>query len=41
MGLKRLGQNAATDARQRFDLKCQVKTYLEWYQQVINRSITV
>ena len=33
--LKRLGQNAATDARQRFDLKYQVETYLEWYQEIL------
>ena len=31
----RLGENAANDARERFDLQRQVSRYLEWYQTII------
>jgi glycosyltransferase involved in cell wall biosynthesis len=31
----RLGENARTDARERFDLNHQVKAYLDWYQEII------
>jgi glycosyltransferase involved in cell wall biosynthesis len=30
-----LSQNAARDARNRFDMKQQVQTYLDWYQEII------
>jgi glycosyltransferase involved in cell wall biosynthesis len=32
---KRLGENAAEDARKRFDLERQVNEYIEWYQAII------
>lgn len=32
-----LGENAAVDARQRFDLNRQIEDYLAWYQEIINR----
>jgi glycosyltransferase involved in cell wall biosynthesis len=32
-----LGQNAARDARQRFDLNLQVETYVDWYKEIIAR----
>jgi glycosyltransferase involved in cell wall biosynthesis len=32
---RQLSQNAARDARSRFDLDQQVETYLEWYREVI------
>lgn len=32
---RRLRENAASDARQRFDIKKQVETYLTWYRQII------
>src|SRR5439155_13217055 len=31
----RLGENAANDARERFDLQRQVSRYFEWYQIII------
>jgi glycosyltransferase involved in cell wall biosynthesis len=31
---KRLGHNAANDARRRFDLKIQVEEYLKWYGEI-------
>lgn len=34
--LERLGQNAARDARERFDLESQVEAYLEWYRAIID-----
>ena len=30
-----LGNNAARDARERFDLEAQVEAYLEWYQNIL------
>ena len=35
--LRRLGENAAADARQRFDLERQADAYLEWYREIIER----
>jgi len=32
---EQLAENAVKDARKRFDLKQQVKTYLEWYQAIV------
>jgi len=32
---KRLGENAAEDARKRFDLEQQVNEYIEWYRAII------
>lgn len=32
---KRLGGNAAMDARRRFELQFQVKTYLDWYCLIV------
>lgn len=32
---KRLSENAAQDARQRFDLERQVEAYLDWYQEIV------
>jgi glycosyltransferase involved in cell wall biosynthesis len=32
---RRLGENAARDARERFDLWRQVETYLKWYKELI------
>jgi glycosyltransferase involved in cell wall biosynthesis len=34
---RQLGENAAKDARCRFDLEWQVKAYLDWYQEIIDR----
>jgi glycosyltransferase involved in cell wall biosynthesis len=33
---RRLGENAATDACQRFDLQRQAETYLDWYEELLN-----
>jgi glycosyltransferase involved in cell wall biosynthesis len=33
--LRRLGQNAEQDARQRFDLQRQVNEYLDWYEEIL------
>jgi glycosyltransferase involved in cell wall biosynthesis len=35
---RRLGENAAKDALERFDLQKQVDCYLEWYQQLLVRA---
>jgi len=35
---KRLGENAAQDARQRFGLEAQVAMYLEWYRAILTRK---
>ena len=32
---RRLSHNAADDARERFDLNRQVKSYLDWYEQIL------
>jgi glycosyltransferase involved in cell wall biosynthesis len=32
---QRLGQNAAKDARKRFDLERQVNNYLDWYKELL------
>ena len=32
-----LGENAARDARRRFDLNLQAETYVHWYQEIIAR----
>jgi glycosyltransferase involved in cell wall biosynthesis len=34
---RRLGENAAQDARQRFDLERQVADYLRWYGEILER----
>ena len=34
----KMGQNAAADARKRFDQNRQVRDYLSWYQQILNRT---
>jgi len=34
---KHLGQNAAQDARRRFNLKQQVEAYLSWYNEMLAR----
>lgn len=36
----RLGENAARDARERFDLRRQVDDYLEWYGEILLRTAT-
>lgn len=33
---RQLGNNAARDARQRFDLERQVDAYLEWYREIVS-----
>lgn len=38
--LTQLGENAADDARKRFDLEKQVRTYLEWYEDIIAKENT-
>ena len=35
---RRLGENAARDARQRFDLQKQVDSYLEWYGELLRNN---
>jgi glycosyltransferase involved in cell wall biosynthesis len=35
---QRLGQNAAKDARKRFDLNTEVDSYLDWYRKVLTDS---
>lgn len=37
---KRLGENAAQDARQHFSLDQQVRAYLEWYKEIIEKRGT-
>ncbi len=34
----RLGQNAAKDARERFDLHLEVETYLDWYKELLRAT---
>lgn len=34
---QRLGERAALDARDRFDIRAQARTYLEWYAEVLDR----
>ena len=34
---KRFRENAVQDARRRFDLRRQVKNYLEWYREILER----
>jgi glycosyltransferase involved in cell wall biosynthesis len=36
---KRLGENAARDARNRFDLSRQVSDYLSWYKEILKRKL--
>ena len=38
--LERLGENAAKDARTRFDLNQQVAEYLGWYQEIVGSKST-
>jgi glycosyltransferase involved in cell wall biosynthesis len=33
---RRMGENAARDARERFDLRRQVDSYLEWYEKILS-----
>ncbi|MEW6301095.1 MAG: glycosyltransferase [Thermodesulfobacteriota bacterium] len=35
---RRIGENAATDARERFDLQRQVDSYLEWYEELLRET---
>jgi glycosyltransferase involved in cell wall biosynthesis len=37
---RRLGENAAADARKRFDLNKQVEAYLAWYQELASLRLT-
>lgn len=36
---KRLGRNAAADARVRFDLEKQVDAYLDWFEEILSRDV--